>query len=567
MTNSKKQNSQGFLYATLILGISTVLVKVLGAIFRIPLSRLLGGSGMGYYSTAYDIFMPIYSLAMAGLPVAVAKIIAEQVANKKYREVRKTFKIVNGAFLVTGGIGLVAMFLLAFIVTGTAGNAGALPAALVIAPSILFCCIMSAYRGYYEGLCNMYPTAISSVIEAVCKLVLGYGCAWYIMKNVSGEPLTVLSYAAAGAMVGITLGSVFGTVYLVIVHKIKGDGFTELQLQASPEPAETKTILKVLITFAIPVAIGSLVNNVASLIDVAMVQRQLGNAVEKSPEIFHNLYGKYFTTEGFTNGDIPNFLYGCYKGYAYSIYNLVPSITCVVGVSALPILTTAWTNGDKANIKINIESMLRVISLLAFPMGLGITALAPQIISLLYSSAADSAVAVNLLRIMGIAACFVGITTPLTNMLQAIGKPNIPVKNIAVGAIIKIVVNFILVGIPQINIIGACIGTLACYVYIATANIYCLVKYSCIKINFFKTMIKPLIASLLCGVSAYGANAILLGMISSEKLVTLMALIVAVLVYIIAIAVLRILTADDILTMPKGDKLVKIFAKLHIISQ
>ena len=571
MNKTKGQKEQSFLYATLVLGVSTVLVKVLGAIFRIPISNLIGPSGMGYFSTAYDIFMPIYSLAMAGLPVAVARIIAEQVAKKKYKDARKTFKITNYAFWVTGVVGLVLMFIMAYVVTAVASNPGALPAAFVIAPSILFCCIMSAYRGYYEGLRNMYPTAISSLIEAVCKLVLGYGFAWIIMKNMQGEPLQVASFAAAGAMLGITLGSVFGALYLALEYKIKGDGFETLAVEASPEPETGKKLLKTLVVFAIPVAIGSLVNNVASLIDVAMVQRQIKNAVETAPEFFNNTFGQYlFDDNGvaIATTDVPgflsNFLYGCYKGYAYTIFNLVPSITCVVGVSALPILTSAWTKGKKSAIKSNIESMLKTITLIAFPAGIGIFALAPQIVSLLYSDE-SAVVAVNLLRVLGIAACFAGMTTPLTNMLQAIGKPSAPVKNIAVGAVIKIVINFILVGIPQINILGAPIGTLCCYLYIAIADIYCLIKYSKVRPNFIPTVIKPFFAALCCGLSAFVVNLALSQFISHQKLVTLASVFFAAVIYVVAIAVLKCISAEDVTTLPKGEKLVKILGKFHII--
>jgi stage V sporulation protein B len=571
MNKSNVKREQSFLYATLVLGVSTVLVKVLGAIFRIPISNLIGASGMGYFSTAYDIFMPIYSLAMAGLPVAVARIIAEQVAQKKYKDARKTFKITKYAFWVTGIVGLALMFIMAYVVTAVASNPRALPAAIVIAPSILFCCIMSAYRGYYEGLRNMYPTAISSLIEAVCKLVLGYGFAFIIMKNMQGEPLQVASYAAAGAMLGITLGSVFGAIYLALEHKIKGDGFSVLEVENSPEPETGKKLLKTLIVFAIPVAIGSLVNNVASLIDVAMVQRQIKNAVETAPEFFNSAFGKYlFDDNGVAiaasnvPGFLSNFLYGCYKGYAYTIFNLVPSITCVVGVSALPILTAAWTKGEKTAIKANIESMLKTITLIAFPAGIGILALAPQIVSLLYSDE-SAVVAVNLLRVLGVAACFAGMTTPLTNMLQAIGKPSVPVKNIAVGAVIKIVVNFVLVGIPEINILGAPIGTLCCYLYIAIADIYCLVKYSKIRPNFFAAILKPFLAALCCGLSAFGVNALLSAVISHQKLVTLTSVLVAALVYVVAVAVLKCISAEDVETLPKGEKLVKVLGKFHII--
>lgn len=570
MQKQSTQKQQSFLYATLILGISTAVVKLMGALFRIPLSRLMGNVGMGYFSTAYDVFVPIYSLAMAGLPIAVSRIVAQFIAEKRYRDAKKALSVVQKAFWVTGLVGFFAMFALAYFVVIVAKNPNALPATLVIAPSVLFCCVMSAYRGYYEGLRNMYPTAVSSVIEASGKLFLGYGFAWAVMRFMPGDSQTVLSYAAAAAMLGITVGTMLGTVYLFIRHKRKGDGITAEQLALAQPDTPTKSILKPLILFAIPVAIGSLVNNVASLIDVMMVQRQLHNAVADSPEIFRTMYGQYlYDIDGavLPNAEIPNFLYGSYKGQAYTIFHLVPNITSVIGISALPVLTMAWTEQDKAAVKANLESMLKVISMIAFPAGIGMSVLAPQITKFLYSTA-DSAIAADQLRILGIAACFAGLTTPLTNLLQAINRPKVPIINIAVGAVIKIVINYILVGIPEVNILGASIGTLACYAYIAIADVFCLIKYSRVVPSIFVTFLKPLFAALLCGGSAYAA-AWLFGKLSffasHNSLLTIGALGVAVIVYLVAISMLKCFTREDVLSLPKGEKLVRIFSKLHII--
>lgn len=564
LKTKKEQKQQSFLYATMILGISTMLVKVMGACFKIPLARLIGESGMGYFTTAYDVYLPVYALAMAGLPIAVSRIVASFVAEHKYRDARKTLNVAKMAFLVTGLVGFVVMFALAYIVTGVAKNPNALPSMFVIAPSILFCCIMSSYRGYYEGMRNMFPTAISSLIEATCKLFLGYTLAWLVMNNYSGDDETKLSYAAAAAMLGITLGTVFGSVYLILRHKIKGDFIKPQELELAPEADSNKALLKVLIAFAIPVALGSLVNNVASLIDVAMVQRQLHNAVESNPSVFYEMYSENFLAGGVTKSNqIPNYLYGCYKGYAYTIFNFIPTITSVVGISALPILTMVWTEGDKSAIKSNLESMIKVIAMIAFSAGIGVVALAPQIISLLFNSEND--ITVKLLTILGAAACLAGMTTPLTNLLQAIGKPSIPVKNIAVGALIKIVVNFVLVGIPSINILGAPIGTLCCYLYIAIADIFCIIKYSKVVPSIYVTIIKPLTAALICGAVAFGVNKAALLVISNAKIATIVAIAAAVLAYMLAVSLLRCVTREDILTLSKSEKLASICAKLHII--
>lgn len=566
LKTKKEQKQQSFMYATLIMALATVVVKILGLVFRIPITRLLGEVNMAYYSTAYDVYLPIYSIAMAGLPVAVSRMVAQYVSENRYNDVKGVFGVAKRLFTITGFVGFVLMFGIGYIVTLVAENPNALPAMFVIAPCIIFCCILSLYRGYYEGLRNMFPTAISSLIEAVCKLILGYGFAWAVMRFYKGE--NVGAYAAAAAILGITLGTAFAALYVVLRHKLFGTSITDKDYETAPPALDNKSIFKALIAISIPVVLGSMATQVSGLIDVAMVQRQLYTVSKTDFDIFEAAYKGFYSTEewaGYIAKDEVHLIpYSLYKNYAYTFFNLVPTITAAVGVSALPVLTMAWTKGDKGAIKSNLESMLKVITLIAFPAGIGLVALAPQILSMLYNTPATEAAA-PLLRILGIAACFAGMTTPMTNLLQAIGKPGTPVKNIAVGAVIKIVVNFILVGIPEINILGAPIGTLCCYMYIAIADLFCIVKYSKVVPSMFVTIIKPLFAALLCGAAAYISNMGFERLLSGSRLSVVLALLVAVLVYIIAISVLRCITREDVVSLPKGEKLAKLCAKLHII--
>ena len=326
----------------------------------------------------------------------------------------------------------------------------------------------------------------------------------------------------------------------------------------------TKDILKALVTISIPVVLGSMATQISGLIDVTMVQYQLNEGVAENLDYFKNQYGGYLRLENVADDKIHTFLYSTYRNYAYTFFNLVPTITAAVGVSALPVLTMAWTNKDKSAVKSNLESMLKVITLIAFPAGLGLIALAPQILGMLYKSHSVE-VAAPLLRILGIAACFAGMTTPMTNLLQAIGKPTVPVKNIAVGATIKVVVNYILVGIPSINILGAPIGTVCCYLYIAVADLFCIIKYSRVVPSLFVTIIKPLAASSVSALAAYFTQMGLDFLLDGSRLATIGAIFAAIVAYVIALSAFKCITKEDVVTLPKGEKLAKICAKLHII--
>jgi len=575
--NSK--NKQSFLHGSLILLIATFLAKIIGAVYRIPLTNLLGSRGMGFYSTAYDLYVPMYSIAMAGLPIAISRIVAEQSAKERYKDVYKTLKAAQTIFLITGGTGFALMILLAFLLTGNTTitlfghsfalhvfNKGALPGILAIAPSLLFCCIMSAYRGYFEGLSNMKPTGISEVLEALGKLVFGYTLASVILASTNNY-----SYAAAGALVGISIGEAMSTFYLFLRFRLtRWKDIPHSLLDASPEPLALKKQMSGIIIVAVPIVLGSLVNNVTSLIDVVMVQKQLGNAISKAPQYFLNTYKDLISHEISEDAtfnaisDLPNSLYGCHRGFAFSIYNLIPVLTSTLGVSAIPVLATAWFKKDGVEVKQNIETMIRTVAVIAMPCGAGIFALSFGILSLLYTNASAIAIAAPNLRILGVCAIFAGINAPIINMLQAIGKERVPLKNIAIGAVLKIAVNYILVGVPSINIVGVPIGTTVCYAYICISNFIALIKYSGVKLNLYSIIIKPLMAGAVCGLSAWVCYTVT-NHILGISLSTALSIVFAGIIYLVMVSLLCIIEPNDILTLPMGEKLLKIAKKFKII--
>lgn len=559
----KKRKQQSFQYGAMILLCSTLLVKVIGAIFKIPLSILIGDLGFGYFDSAYQLFTPIYTLAMAGLPIAISRVVAERMQQAKYNDVRQALKVTKRIFIITGLTGFVIMLLLIYpFVHFTDATGKTIYSLFAIAPSLLFCCIMSAYRGYYEGLRNMYPTAASDVIESLGKLILGYGFAYVIMK-ISGD----VALAAAGAMLGIMVGGAASATFLVLRYKIKGDGITQEELENAPLAESNKTIAKTIILIAIPVVLASLANSVSSLVDVSMVKWQLTNMMGKYADDIRNMYASSISdynalnTEALTNEQLPTFLYGI-RGKAFTLYNLVPTITSVLGVSALPVLTSCFAkgSGDKQLVKRNIESTLKFTALISMPAGLGFLFLGSDIMGLMYNTTASVEIGGVMLRIYGLAAMFAGLAIPMISMLQAIGKEKISLRNVAIGAALKVIVNFIFVGIPTVNIKGAAIGTFVSYFFIFISNLLSLMKYTGVKPNIWKTILKPFIAALCCGVST-----VILDLSFIGKIGTVFEIGVAALVYVIVLIVLNTFEAEDVTTLPKGDKILKLFTKLKII--
>ncbi|MBR3844083.1 MAG: polysaccharide biosynthesis protein [Clostridia bacterium] len=568
MKTKNRNKKQSFIEGAAVLVMATAIVKLLGAVFKIPLGNLIGELGMGYFQTAYDLYLPIYSIALAGMPIAVCRMVASYMAKEQYCDARAVLTIAKRVFWAIGIGGTLLLLAAAYpylLIIG--GNQGALPGILVIAPCILFCCIMSTYRGYYEGLCNMTPTAVSQVIEAVGKVVIGLGLAFLTARLGYGP-----AYQSAAAIFGIMLGTAFGALYLRLRLHFSGDGITPAMLvKCGGQVDSNKQIFKALITIAVPVIIGSLASQIAGLIDVTTVQRRLSDIVQSNPSFFETnfpdmwaalLSDPEITTQEQLLEAIPTYLYGCYKGFAFSIYSLLPTITSVIGVSALPVMTTAFSAGDKKETKTTMESVIRVTSLLSMPAGFGIAAISEGILKLLYpAKPIGAAISAAPLTVLGIAVIFGGLSMPLTNLLQAIGKERIPVINMLVGALIKIGLNFWLVGQEGVNIVGAAISTLACYLFIVVSDCYFMVKYSGVKINFFASFFKPLFAAALCGLGTWASYG-LLSRVVSGTLSTIGSIGIAAILYLIAVLLLRIITKNDLLMVPKGEKIAKVLEKL-----
>lgn len=557
----QKRKEQSFEYGASILLVATVLVKVIGMVFKIPLSSLIGDLGFGYFSSAYDLFNPIYTIAMAGLPIAVSRVVAEHIAKGRYRDVHSTLKITRRLFLVTGLTGFALMLALIYPYVRVTDETGrTIYSLFAIAPSLLFCCVMSTYRGYYEGLRNMYPTAVSNIIEALGKLILGYGFAFIVMK-VSGN----VAYAAAAAAFGIMVGTAASAAYLKIRHRVKGDGITPSELAQSPEPEAVSAATKTIIMIAIPVVLSSLANSIATLVDVTMVKWQLSNLMENHADTIRQMYSASIADynenakEILTNEAVPTFLYGV-RSKAFTLYNLAPSITSALGVGALPVLAASWVKRDRELVKHNLESMFKMTAIVAMPVGFGFMFLSRGVMGLLYSGTASIEIGGKMMIIYGFAAIFAGLAVPMTSMLHAVKKQVAAVRNVAIGAAIKVIVNFIFVSIPSVNIVGAAVGTLAGYIFVFAAHLVTLVRHTGVTPNLFKSLGKPLIAALGCGIAAY-----FMSFIGDSRILTLAAIAVAAVVYLVLLVAMNTFEKADVLALPKGEKLLKVLVKCKII--
>lgn len=583
----KKRTNQTLLNGALILSLASLVVKVIGVIYKIPLSNMIGTVGRGYFDSAYSLYVPIYTVSMAGLPVAISNMVSKAMVMGKYRDVKIIHKVAKRLFLMVGIIGTIAMFILAFPYALSAKNMDVLPAVFVTTPAIFFCCVMSSYRGYYNGLSNMFPTAISEVFEAAGKLVFGLVCARMAIsygysrfeqgltvfgKTVANESealSAIYPYAAAGAAAGVTIGTVIGVIYLMIRHRLKGDRITKAELASAPKPEKANMVAKKLLKFAIPVAVSSLVFSITNLIDSITIQNRLEYMILNNLDYIRNIYSTELT--GILDGDIKNFLYGAYS-LSLDFRNLIPSLTMTLGISAIPTLSAAWAVRDKRKIKVSIESVMRVTMLVAMPCGIGMGVLAQPILAAFYGSgdaASGVSIAAPVLTAYGFTIFLMALSQPMTNMLQALDKTKVPLISLSAGAIAKLIANFIFVSIPKFNVYGAIIGTVLCYLIVVGINFVALVKTARVRINIFSVFLKPIFSGILCGIAAYTSYGLCNRFIPEFSIKNIFCLGISIcfggLVYVISILLIKGIAKDDVIMLPKGEKIAKILAKFGFI--
>ena len=528
-----EQNKQvkSFMYGTIILLVANALVKLIGAIFKIPLTYILGEEGMGYFSTSYQMYTWMFIVATAGLPVAISKMVSEASARGNEAEARQIFKISMRLLLVIGSAGFALLYFGAdFFADKLLKNSGAAQGIRAIAPAMLFVSAMSAYRGYFQGHQNMLPTALSEVGEALGKLFVGFGLA-YILSSKGME------IASSGAVFGVSSGAAFGFVILWFVGRRQRKA---LPTHSSAKTSQSNTeILKKLIKIAIPITIGASVFSLTSLIDMAMIMRRLQS-------------GGYLEAEA-------NKLWGSYSGFAFPLFNLPPTLINAITVSIVPAIAAAFSQKDYALCSHTTEKSLKITVLFALPCSVGMSMLSYPILNLVYGNTN----ATQSLEILSLAIVFVSLVLVTNAILQATGNVMVPVKNMIIGGVLKIIINYFLVAHPAINIKGAPIGTMACYIVILFLNLYDMKKRIKVSFSLSELVIKPVTATAAMAASLSVTTPIFKDF--GRLLPCLAPIAVGVLVYFFVLILIKGINEDDLALLPKAEAITRICKKLKIV--
>ncbi|MBO5845062.1 MAG: oligosaccharide flippase family protein, partial [Clostridia bacterium] len=412
--NPSGGSGRSFVSGVLFLSLSTLIVKIIGLAYKIPMLSLLGAEGMGYFNSAYEIYALLCVISTAGLPVALSILVSADAESGRWQRVERIYRTAMALFGVVGGVGCIFMIVFAPRISGFIESPESVGAVVAIAPSLLFVCIASAVRGYFQGLSRMTPTALSQLIEAFAKLLLG---VWFAREAIARG--CGIAEAAAFAVLGISVGTLLSALYLLILKAINNKRISVRAVDS--RKAERFNITRALLRIALPITLGSALLGFTRVIDMALIMRRLQDI-------------------GYTAAGA-NSVYGAYTTLAVPIFGLIPSLITPISLALVPRLSSAIEGGSLDSQSSVVSASLRMTVLLAMPASMGVAIYARQILELLFSGQSDAIdTAAPLLSLLGISILFSCIITTANAILQSYRQTSKPIIAMAVGSAVKVLV-------------------------------------------------------------------------------------------------------------------------------
>ncbi len=545
-----------FVKGAAILGIAGIIVKILGAVFRIPLGNMVSESSMAYYQPAYYIYTFFVVIATSGIPVAISRLVSEQATIGNYREAHRTFKI-SLYLMLTIGVGFfIVLFFWAEPLARLLHAPNARYPMMVIAPALIFVPLVAAFRGYFQGFQNMKPTAFSEVVEQVFRVVFGLLLAYFLFNSAKdvfdGASENIQTAAdikgAMGAVSGATIGSFAGLIFIMVIYAMSKKGFRhKMEHSKEKDHQRARTILKNILIIAVPITIGASVMPIMNMVEVPIINSRL-------------------LASGWT-AEEADVLYGTFSGYIVSLINLPQVLTAAMAMSLVPLIASVYKIGDWEHLRHNTQLGLRVSMMIGLPAALGMAALSKPIILLLYPAkplVADTAA--TSLTILAIGVVFLSIVQTLTAVLQGVGRQMVPVVNLAIAIVIKIILTYWLVAIPWLNIKGAAIATVVAYFVTAVLDIMATRKITKTHFDPLLCYVKPLISAVIMAVvawSGYHLGIHLLGSgLKTSALLTLIVIVLSGMIYFILLVLTKSIVREDLENLPKGGKLIGLYDRI-----
>ena len=526
--SERDSQNNTFVRQAAILATAGLLTRFIGFLYRLPLTDMIGDEGNGLYSAGFYIYQFLLVLSSAGLPVAISKMVSERIALNQYKNAKKVLFV---ALFFAGAMGLVCSLALYFgagWVARTSGFVDSYAAIVALSPTIFIVAVMAVFRGYFQGMKNTVPTAISQVVEQIFNASFSLLLAHFFMESAKGSG-NEIAMGAAGGTAGTGVGALFGLATVLAIYfmaKSNLDKRTKKDFSSFRE-AEGD-ILKELVRTAFPIILGTAIFSFSNFVDMFTVQKCL----EK--------------TGAFSREEI-TVLYGQLTGKYVVLTTLPISLSTSLATAVIPDISASLKLKNTAEAKQKIASAVRIAMILSIPCAVGMGILADPILRLLFPGHPEGAA---LLTVGSISIIFLSLTQILTGVLQSLGKFKIPIIGAVLGVLCKIPLNYVLISNPKVNVIGAVLGTIGCYAAASAFNWFMLSGYTKTRPDFMGVLGKPLISAAAMGVGCYAAYHMTGYVIKSNTISTFAAILAGVLIYLFFMILFQGIHEEDLRGIP-----------------
>lgn len=537
MNQKKSQRKNNLVVQSSILAIASIIVRILGMVYRIPLVRIVGDEGMGFYGFTFEIYQVLLLISSNGIPLAVSLLVSSRLARQEYKGVQR---ILQGALIFAAIIGG-AVSLLTFVGADWLAKAifsmeEVAPSLRVIAPTVVISAVMGVFRGYFQGKNAMMPTAISQIIEGVFNAVISVVAAYFLVAR---GP----AYGAAGSTLGTCLGALASLIFLVIVYQLyKPTVMRIVKRDRTSKNMSMGSVLQLMTVTMIPLILSSSLYQIVGILD-------------------SSLYSHILTTLGYSSKTISS-MYGVYSGQYKQLINVPLALTAAIGVALIPSITAANALEHKTEAYAKINEIIRLTMVIAIPCFVGLAVLSAPIMQMIFNS---SDLAGELLMLGAITVVTYSFSTVTNSILQGLDKLKVPIINSGIALVIHTVFVVALLYFSDLNIYALIFGNLVFSFAVSVLNLVSLNKFFRYKPEVVKTFLIPGAASLIMGVVTFFGYKLFYYIIKSNAAATILSVILAIIVYVVAIIAFGGIEEEELYNFPKGNILIPLYRKIRFM--
>ena len=476
LSNTQKSIVSGMTVLSLV----GLICKIVGALYRIPLAWLIGDEGMGTYQLVFPTYNMLLTISSAGLPVAISRMVSFSLAKDDPRNAKRIFKMALWMLTALGFLTMMLMIVMSPSLAQRSGDPSTQPGFVAIAPALLLVCMMSALRGFMQGQQNMVPTAISQLIEQVGKVFVALPLAWFGMR-------ISVAYAAAGVLLGTSIAEGAALFYMYLIYRKRNASFACLPQKEGEQPMRPGMLAGKLLSLSIPITLGACIVPIAGFIDSGTMLNRLMYAGIPYEEALG--------------------LYGRYSGYVITLINVPTALAVAIAMSLVPSISSAMARGDGKQMRRQSALGLRLSFVVGLPCSIGMSMLSEQLLDLIYQFSTSEALRVTgeLLSLSSLTIVLFTVVQSTSGILQGLRKQRIPMYTLMAGVVVKVILNYVLIGRAEIHIYGAPIASLACYTISMVPNLYYVHKYTGMKQEWMNLIGRPAAATAGMAVGLYGA--------------------------------------------------------------